>query len=139
MTSLDIEREDLLDDDGENRAVRSFLMQYSCDRSVSVAAMRRHMQLSGWDGCWPEWANDSDNQGHLTKGGAQDWLRHLFSLEPAAKRASQPVPSGGDGLTAEVIEKLAHDLGMLDSHLHLLHFARAIAVHVSGQGGEDAK
>jgi hypothetical protein len=148
MTALDIEK-DLLDDDGENRAVRSFLMQYSCDRSVSVAAMRQHMTRSGWNGCWPEWANDSDNQGHLTKGGAQDWIRYLFSLEPAAKRSTQPVAgvpaqagtvaSGGDGLTKAQIDEIVYRLRLdgQDSTYNIVNSAIA-AIKAAGQGREDA-
>jgi hypothetical protein len=70
---------DLMDDDGENRAVRNFLMMYGCTTSPSIEGMRDHMAGSGFDGCWPEWA--ATESGFLTKGGAQDWLRHLFGLE----------------------------------------------------------
>lgn len=76
-------RADLLDDDGENRAVRSFLMQYGL-QGLTVLRMRNHMELSGWHDCWPEWVNDPANEGHLTKGGAGDWLRFLFKLEDRA-------------------------------------------------------
>lgn len=71
---------DLLDSDGENRAVRSFLMQYSCDRSISVDEMARHMELSGWPNMLPRFATLNDGS-VLTKAGAQIWIRHLFSLE----------------------------------------------------------
>ncbi len=69
----------ILDDEGENLAVRSFLMQYSCDRSITAEEMCRHMKLSGWDEFWPTWAPGSN--AHLTKAGAQIWLRLLFNLE----------------------------------------------------------
>jgi hypothetical protein len=89
---------DLLDDDGENRAVRSFLMQYSCDRAITVAAMGQHMNRSGWPSeYWPPFARSVDSAGqHLTKAGAQIWIRHLISLEAtqptgqAATAASTP-------------------------------------------------
>lgn len=81
----------LLDTDGENRAVRSFLMQYGL-QGLTVLRMRNHMELSGCHGCWPEWVNDPANDGHLTKGGAGDWLRYLFALETTAP--SQAEPSG---------------------------------------------
>lgn len=74
------ERE-LLDDDGENRAVRCFLSMYGCMNSPSVKSMKIHLEHSGFNDCWPAWVTDPANAGHLTKGGAQHWLRHLFALE----------------------------------------------------------
>jgi hypothetical protein len=71
---------ELMDDDGENRAVRSFLLLYGGASGVTVGAMKKHMSMSGWDGMWPEWVNAQERE-HLTKGGAQHWLRHLFALE----------------------------------------------------------
>jgi hypothetical protein len=83
---------DLLAEDGENRALRTFLMQYSCDRSVSVATMAQHMSRSGWSAeYWPHFARQVDNAGkHLTKAGAQLWIRHLLNME---RRATPPSPS----------------------------------------------
>jgi hypothetical protein len=76
---------DLLDEDGENRMVRTFLMNYSCDRSGTLGGMRRHMSRSGWGvECIPEWVLGSHENNHLTKAGAQLWLRHLFNLEKVA-------------------------------------------------------
>lgn len=72
----------LMDDDGENRAVRCFLSLYSGTTGVTVAQMTSHLAHSGFDGYWPEWVNDPAAAGHLTKGGAQHWIRHLFSIEP---------------------------------------------------------
>lgn len=68
-------------DDGENQAVRVFLMLYGCTSNVMVHDMCRHLAESGFDGYWPEWVADTRSETHLTKAGAQDWLRHLFSLE----------------------------------------------------------
>lgn len=73
---------ELLDEDGENQAVRAFLMAYG-EPGLTVARMRRHMELAGWPQA-PEWNTKPEAQGHLTKGGAQDWLRHLFALESSA-------------------------------------------------------
>jgi hypothetical protein len=75
---------ELFDEDGENQAVRSFLMHYSCDRSLTVTQMRKHMKRSGWlpEHC-PPFARDSNDGSHLTKAGAQIWIRHLFDLECA--------------------------------------------------------
>jgi hypothetical protein len=69
---------DLLDSDGENRAVRNFLMFYGGACGINTKSMRYNMTMSGFDGAWPAWANDDM---HLTKAGAQLWLRHLFDLE----------------------------------------------------------
>lgn len=71
---------ELLDADGENRAVRSFLMLYGGQYGISVEAMKAHMKLCGLPH-WPAWADKEPTSAHLTKGGAQDWLRHLFALE----------------------------------------------------------
>lgn len=68
----------LLDSDGENRAVRMFLLLYSGNSGLTTGKMRMHLKAAGFDGAWPEWANDDC---HLTKMGAQMWLRHLFDLE----------------------------------------------------------
>lgn len=78
---------DLIDSDGENRAVRSFLALYGTTTGISVEYMRTHMRLSGFDKHWPAWVEQKGDGEHLTKGGAQDWLRHLFALEqPADER-----------------------------------------------------
>lgn len=70
---------DLIDpDDGENRAVRCFLMLYGTP-GLTAGKMMQHMSASGW-AFWPEWVPEQREQ-HLTKGGAQHWLRHLFALE----------------------------------------------------------
>jgi hypothetical protein len=71
---------DLMDEDGENRAIRSFLMQYQTP-GITTVAMRRHMELSGWEGCWPTWVAEARAGDHLTKAGAQLWIRHLIQLE----------------------------------------------------------
>jgi hypothetical protein len=90
-------------EDGENRAVRSFLMLYG-GSSTTVKKMRDQLECSGFDGCWPEWA--AKENGHLTKGGAQDWLRYLFALEPA------PTPPAPQPMTDERIEEVAMAAGL---------------------------
>jgi hypothetical protein len=102
--------EGLMDDDGENRAVRCFLMQYGVP-GLTTGAMRKHMERCGFSH-WPEWVTEQDGE-HLTKGGAQHWLRHLFALEAAerlcAPSASAPLPKievelpDGDTRTARVV------------------------------------
>ncbi len=49
-----------------------------------------YMRRSGFP-CWPHWAETAGAQ-HLTKLGAQNWLRHLFALESA-----HGVPGRGEG------------------------------------------
>lgn len=71
---------DLLDTDGENRAVRAFLLGYDTEARKSVGAMKKHMEYSGRP-CWPKWVDEIAGATHLTKAGAQDWLRYLFNLE----------------------------------------------------------
>ena len=46
---------------------------------VTIGKMRKHLEMAGFANAWPLWANNND--GHLTKAGAQLWLRHLFNLE----------------------------------------------------------
>lgn len=71
--------ENLLDTDGENRAVRGFLLGYS-ERGVNIGDMRSHLQLYDQP-YWPEWVERSPAKQTLTKAGAQAWLRYLFGLE----------------------------------------------------------
>ena len=67
----------LIDDDGENRAVRAFLMLYG-NNTVTAKDMAAHMSAMGYPSV-PDWVDKAP--GHLTKGGAQGWLRMLFELE----------------------------------------------------------
>jgi hypothetical protein len=78
----DLTRGKLLDTDGENQAVRGFLSLYGpSGANVTLRDMCRHLSALGFDGCWPEWVSDTNDRTHLTKGGAQSWLRFLFGLE----------------------------------------------------------
>lgn len=81
---------ELLDSDGENLAVRWFLALYSGTNNPTVEQMRKHLDACGFP-LWPAWAQFES--GHLTKGGAQDWLRHLFSLESRTEPAGSAEPS----------------------------------------------
>lgn len=92
--------ESLVDDEGENLAVRWFLAYYGSGGNKTVGAMKSHLKNCGYDQLWPSWCDKEDGS-HLTKAGAQLWLRHLFSLESktstSAKElyayvASQPLP-----------------------------------------------
>lgn len=71
----------LLDIDGENKAVHWFLACYGGGSKQTIGLMKMHLEMSGFDGCWPEWCNTEHPSEHLTKSGAQLWLRHLFALE----------------------------------------------------------
>ena len=70
---------DLVDEEGENLAVRAFLNSYGYG-STSVTSMMLHMKRSGYP-LWPDWVETKEARGHLTKAGAQLWLRYLFELE----------------------------------------------------------
>lgn len=88
---------DVMDEDGENRAVRAFLMLYGAG-SPTAAQMAVHMRMIGFD-VVPEWVERSP--GHLTKGGAQLWLRQLFALEAI------PAPEGAEPFWHAVVSKRA--------------------------------
>lgn len=88
------QRRELLDTDGENRAVRAFLMLYSSasNPGPTAAQMASHMRAMGFD-VVPDWVSDSP--GHLTKGGAQLWLRMLFALESVSQNVEFSGASAG--------------------------------------------
>ena len=68
----------LVDEEGENIALRMFLAIYGGNRGVTTKMMRNALRMSGYDGAWPDWANKDI---HLTKAGAQLWIKHLIDLE----------------------------------------------------------
>ena len=65
--------------DGENQAVRIFLMFYG-NPGLTIGGMASSLRRAGWEHTTPDWAVNLAPQ-HLTKGAAQAWLRHLFKLE----------------------------------------------------------
>jgi hypothetical protein len=69
-----------MDEEGENLAVRAFLTMYDGAYSHTIGSMQEHLELCGYP-YWPDWVETTDPQTHLTKAGAQLWLRHLFGLE----------------------------------------------------------
>lgn len=71
----------LVDTDGENLALRTFLLHYQ-NPGVTITAMRNALRRLGFDGCWPAFVDNAAEFSTLTKGGAQVWIRHLISLEP---------------------------------------------------------
>jgi hypothetical protein len=75
------------DAEGENKAVRCFLMLYG-QPGLTVGQMKKHMAMSGFKSR-PAWVDTEPDGAHLTKAGAQLWIRHLFALDatpPAAQR-----------------------------------------------------
>lgn len=93
--------EELVDDEGENQAVRMFLALYGGACGVTAEQMRKHLKMAGFDGAWPEWANN--HNGHLTKAGAQLWVRYLFNLE----RPAQQEPVAWRETYGKIIKALA--------------------------------
>ncbi len=89
MNEINKALEALKDEDGENRAVRAFLMIYGTP-GLTAAAMAAHMRRSGFDYV-PAWVERSPE--FLTKAGAQLWLRMLFALENPAAPAAADVPT----------------------------------------------
>ena len=64
--------DDLMDTDGENRALRMFLAYYGGNAGISVGNMKDNLRMAGFDGAWPSWCNEpNEDKQHLTKGGAQ--------------------------------------------------------------------
>lgn len=98
-----VSAEELLDDDGENLAVRAFLSLYGCTNVPSTDQMRRHLVASGFDECWPDWATADQ---YLSTSGAQAWIRHLFALERAP--AASGAVSTGEVINHEEALQLAH-------------------------------
>lgn len=76
---------DLVDEEGENIAVRFFLMFYSGNKTPTYGAMRNNMRLAGYDNLWPSFVTDAADNEHMAKAGAQLWLRFLFGLEQEVK------------------------------------------------------
>lgn len=70
----------LVDADGENRAVRWFLALYGCSGGTTINTMKQHLKRCGYP-LWPDWCDTEHPGSHLTKGGAQLWIRYLFDLE----------------------------------------------------------
>jgi hypothetical protein len=60
----------------ENQAVRMFLLYYGGNTGCTIGGMVEHLKCAGFDECWPDWVDAED--GHLTKAGAQHWIRHLL-------------------------------------------------------------
>lgn len=75
-------------DDGENLLVRYFLASYRSADNLSIGYMKNSMSLMSKPHSvkvWPDWVDDMDDNSHVTKLAAQNWLRYLFSLEDESK------------------------------------------------------
>lgn len=71
-------------EDGENLLVRYFLASYRSADNLSIGYMKNSMSLMSRPypvKAWPDWVDEMDDNVHLTKLAAQNWLRYLFSLE----------------------------------------------------------
>jgi hypothetical protein len=66
--------------EGENQAIRCFLMLYGGNSGLTIGQMKKHMTMAGYP-LWPNWVIDDILENHLTKWDVQDWIRYLFSLE----------------------------------------------------------
>ena len=100
-----------VDAEGENMAVRSFLMLYG-QPGLTVGKMKKHMDMSGHS-CCPVWVYAEPDGAHLTKAGAQLWIRHLFALE-ATQPAAQPAPvplTDGVNVPLTILEAAEASLG----------------------------
>lgn len=95
-----------MDTDGENLALRIFLLHYQ-NPGVTIAAMRNALRRTGFDGCWPDFVENAVEFATLTKGGAQVWIRYLISLEPKQSKEIKLVlefsAEKAQGLIAETL------------------------------------
>lgn len=108
-TAAQPDQRDLLDEDGENRAVRTFLMQYGAP-GLTIGAMRSHMTRSGWgEEVIPPFARSAYSAEHLTKAGAQIWIRHLFSLE---QHSGNPASTGREDRPVAMVRVTHGGYGM---------------------------
>jgi hypothetical protein len=96
-------RSDLLDTDGENRAVRTFLLAYGGNTGLTIGNMRRHMEMSGWEEV-PKWVETVHPDSHMTKADAQSWIRFLFSLETKENTALEYFKDEHDKLLFILLE-----------------------------------
>lgn len=67
--------------DGENRAVRDFLLLYAQGPTYTVGQMKELMDDLGWDDFFPKVWPTLQLTTTITKEVAQIWIRYLFSRE----------------------------------------------------------
>lgn len=69
--------DELVEKDGENRAVRGLILGLDAGRRT-FSTMRDHMRFYGM----PFWPDEFiAREGHITKFDLQIWFRYLFELE----------------------------------------------------------
>lgn len=106
-----MQRTDLIDTDGENKAIRSFLKFY-LKPGISIGEMRDNMEMAGWDGCWPDSIGAADWNSTLTKFEAQAWLRHLFGLEAQVAPAMVDIEVRADALPDYARDQAGAGIGL---------------------------
>lgn len=116
----------------ENMAVRSFLMLYG-QPGVTVGQMKKHMSMSGFKS-WPAWVETEHDGAHLTKAGAQLWIRYLFSLD-ATPHATQPTIDKSEGICNEC-ETVAHCMKNGCIPKQPAHIKKPVAWLVEFESGE---
>lgn len=103
----------LLDTDGENKAVRYFLLHWQTPQ-ITIGAMCQSLELSGFGAeFWPDFA-DPLSHAHLNKSAAQAWLRHLFDIElklladqsALEEPAESTIPRGPEESEEEILKTL---------------------------------
>lgn len=106
--------EKLLDTDGENRAVRGFLLGYV--PGATVGEQRDNLREYGFPH-WPQWVEDAPAGKTLNKAEAQAWLRYLFALETVG----QVLVPDADNMTDEQAEFLAEKARVCGGGAHEIY------------------
>lgn len=65
------------EEDGENRAVRTFLQLYGNCQGITIERALSHMEIHGWESECPPWAFYT--QGHMTTAEAQAWIVYMLN------------------------------------------------------------
>lgn len=97
---------DLMDTDGENKAMRSFLRFY-LKPGITIGEMRENLASEGWEGYWPDSIGAADWTSTLTKFEAQAWLRHLFNLEVGAEQLPERARDQAGAAVVPVLAEVA--------------------------------
>jgi hypothetical protein len=69
-------------EDGENYALRYFLMLYS--GTAPTYGNLRGLEQAGYYWAIPQWARDIHPESHVTTLAAQDWIRYILKCETDA-------------------------------------------------------
>jgi hypothetical protein len=131
---MDAQPAPVQDAEGENRAVRSFLLLYG--QRGTVGGMKRHMGMSGFKS-WPAWVDTEPEGAHLTKAGAQLWIRHLFALE--ASQPAQSAPTVQEPVALDELTDIFHKAWKKDFKESLLGKLSTGSEELQGQWREHVK